>query len=87
MESVSQQSLRFGPDIQGYVQIKRKFFWVIRYAEIQNGVFYYYEDRGDTRPRGAFRISDCTVSVEVSSDGEETISIDVKSPNNDPMNI
>ena len=33
-------------DIFGFLQIKRKRFWVIRYAEIQNGYFFYFLNKG-----------------------------------------
>ena len=32
--------------MRGYIRIKRKRFWVIRYAEIKNNEFFYYKSKG-----------------------------------------
>ncbi len=44
---------------------------------MSDGVFYYYEHKGDTRPRGTFRLIDCVVTSEVSSDGDNVIIIEI----------
>ena len=38
--------------ICGNIQIKRKRFWVIRFAEISDGQLSYYYNQGDTEKRG-----------------------------------
>ncbi|EAR83291.1 START domain protein (macronuclear) [Tetrahymena thermophila SB210] len=61
------------PEIAGYLQIKRKMFWVIRYAEIINGNFYYYYNKGDTKPRGVFALYGSKSNEMQTSDNENII--------------
>ena len=35
-----------GPEISGYLKIKRGHTWADRYAEINNAVLFYYKNKG-----------------------------------------
>jgi len=48
-------------------------FWVIRYGEILNGSFYYYENKGDSDPRKVYSLNGSSITELSTSSGGDYI--------------
>ena len=61
--------------MEGYIQIKRKLFWVYRYAEIKDQYLNYYENKGDSKMRGTYYLPTCDGRFHIEVDGQRKIDV------------